>query len=199
MSGEESPDKKLIGSASHELLRPGEAVEVHALKSDGKAYRWWRGVVESTDAHHVAVVNYVGDVVASTGKGWVFRHHLRSIYWFARPYNLAEAYEPDGRLKQLYVHIAGLPVVQNHCLRYVDLELDVIRRGGAAPRVADEDEFEAATSLYGYSPELQASCWRAVEEALGLVAVWRPSGPPREVKQNRPRSPQGRHRRRSRR
>jgi predicted RNA-binding protein associated with RNAse of E/G family len=109
--------------------------------------------------------------------GWVYKHNHRSIYWFERPYNLVEVYERDGQLKQLYVHIASLPKLQDHRLLYIDHELDVVWRPGQAPLVADEAEFLAASREYGYSAEFQSACWRAVDEALELVRCWKPTGP----------------------
>jgi protein associated with RNAse G/E len=158
-------------------VRPGAVIQVRAFKSDGLAYRWWRARVESCDADHIATFNRIGDVVEGTERGWKHRHNHRNIYWFGRPYTLTEAYERDGRLKQLYVHIASPPVLEDHTLRYIDHELDVIWRPGQEPRVADQDEFIVAAARYGYSPDFQAACWRAVEEALHLVSSWKPIGP----------------------
>ncbi len=158
-------------------MRRGQTIEIRALKSNGKPYRWWRSTVESCDQEHVATLNRIGDFVEGTGRGWLHKHHHRTIYWFGRPYNLAEVYERNGRLKQLYVHISSLPKLQDHALVYVDHELDVVWRPGQAPRVTDQDEFAAAAARFGYSAELQEACWRAVEEALELVRCWKAMGP----------------------
>lgn len=157
-------------------MKAGDVIQVEALKFDGKPYRWWRSTVESVSADYVTTVNRIGDVVEDTEMGWIGRHNLRNFYWFGRPYNLMEVYERSGRLRQLYVHIASPPRVEGDTLVYVDYELDVSWRPGEAPRVRDQDEFAVAAEKYGYSPEFQEACWRAVDEALGLVGSWRARG-----------------------
>lgn len=164
-----------------DLVRPGDRISIRALKADGQPYRWWRATVEWIDQDHVTTLNRIGDLVEGEGEdeGWSYKQHSRNIYWFGRPYNLAEVYERDGRLKQLYVHIASMPTLEDRTLVYVDHELDVVRRRGQTPRVTDQDEFEAAAARYGYSAEFRAACWRAVEEAMELVMRWRVKGMPR--------------------
>ena len=38
--------------------------------------------------------------------------------------------------------------------------------------IIDQDEFEAAIELYGYSVEFQTKCWQAAEEARLLAEGW---------------------------
>ena len=165
------------GGKKEYLPRPGQTIEIQALKSSCSPYRWWRAVVESYDHEHMSTLNRIGDTVEGAGQGWRYKHNHRTIYWFDRPYNLSEVYERDGRLKQLYVHIASPPKLEGDLLMYIDYELDVVWRPGRAPRVTDEDEFLAASSQFGRSPEFQAACRRAVEEALQLVMRWNVIGP----------------------
>jgi protein associated with RNAse G/E len=113
--------------------------------------------------------------------GWISRFDVRTVYWFERPYNLVEVYLPDGELKQVYVHIASPACIQNGELCYTDHELDVVWRPGQRPRVVDEQEFSAAASEYGYSPEFQKVCRRAVGQALKLIRGWKVLGPPRDL------------------
>jgi hypothetical protein len=70
-------------------------------------------------------------------------------------------------------------------LSYTDHELDVVWRPGHRPRVVDEQEFCAAASEYGYSPEFQKVCRRAVGQALQLVRGWSVLGPPRGLPSDR--------------
>lgn len=41
-------------------------------------------------------------------------------------------------------------------------------------QVLDEDEFAAAIVTYGYTPDFQDACHRAVAEALELIEGWTP-------------------------
>lgn len=157
-------------------INPGQRIGIRALKSSGKPYRWWEAAVESCDSNHVTVLNETGEPVNGSPRGWTSKYHIRTTFWFGRPYNLVEMYKSDGRLKQLYVHIASPPRWDGDTLVYRDLELDVIKRPGQPIRVADEDEFQAAALEFGYSPDFQDACRRAVEEAICLVENWRPAG-----------------------
>ena len=161
------------------MIRPGATVEIRAEKSDGSVYRRWRATVESADVERVVTLSRVGDPVGGPCGGWTMKHASRNFYWFARPYNLAEVYQPDGRLKQIYVHIASPARLEDGALRYVDLELDVVKRPGEPLRIVDEDEFDEACSQYGYTPEFQCLCRAAVDEALDLIRRWRVCGAPR--------------------
>src|SRR5947209_5474932 len=160
-------------------MERGDVIGIQAQKSDGTVYRRWNAVVESADAERVVTLSRVGDPVGGPCGGWTMKHASRNFYWFSRPYNLAEVYHPDGRLKQIYIHIASPARLNDGVLMYVDLELDVVKRPGQPLRIVDEDEFDEACSQYGYSHDFQCSCRAAVDEALRLIRCWRIAGPPR--------------------
>lgn len=173
------------------MVRVGESVEVHACKADGTVYRSWRGTVESVCGESLTVLNRAGDRVDGPCGGWCFKHAMRTIYWFSRPYNLAELYHPDGRLKQIYIHIASPAYVEDCIVRYTDHELDVVKRPGQPLRVVDEDEFDQACSDFGYTKEFQGLCRHAVAEAINLASTWRCSGCP-DIPKRSPRPPRRR-------
>src|SRR5579872_3816958 len=157
-------------------MRAGDTIEIRALKHDGTIYRWWRATVESVTDQGIVTLNRAGDQVLGPCGGWDMKHATRAFYWFDRPYNLSEVYQPDGRLKQIYIHIASPARLADGTLMYTDHELDVVKRPGQALCIRDEDEFEQACSTYGYSHELQCSCRDAVREALKLAQTWRIAG-----------------------
>ncbi|GAC1464347.1 MAG: hypothetical protein NVS2B16_23430 [Chloroflexota bacterium] len=165
-------------------VQAGDVIIVMALKADGQPYRRWKTVVESSGDDHIVTVSRIGDAVSGPCGGWRQRHDVRTFFWFERPYNLLEVYEDDGRLKQIYVNIASVPVLKDRTLIYTDYELDVVRRQGRPIRVVDEDEFIQAAQQFGYSHEFQKSCRRAVAEALHLVSRWRPLGPPAQTQKD---------------
>jgi predicted RNA-binding protein associated with RNAse of E/G family len=136
--------------------------------------------VESVDEREIDVVFPAGtwfDAPTPAGRKLI-RRDCRSIFWPGVSYFLTEAYEPDGRLGQLFVDIASPPKVESARITYIDFELDIIMPAGSAPFVDDEDEFLAAVEMYGYSAEHQEHCRLAVEEALRLVETWTPRGAP---------------------
>lgn len=162
-------------------LRPGDVIETRVLKADGHLYRSWHSRIESIDERGVVACTRRGERVKGPGGGWPSKHHWRHVYWFDRPYNLTELYEPDGRLKQVYIDIASPPALAGQTLVYTDHELDVVVRGQKAPYVVDQDEFEEAAVRYGYSERFQEACWQAVDEALKLAATWSTGGSPHDA------------------
>lgn len=167
------------------MIRSGDLITVRALKADGHTYRWWTSWVEAIDKERIVTVSPMGHFVGGPKGGWISRFDIRTVYWFERPYNLVEVYLPDGSLKQVYVHIASPACLEHGELCYTDHELDVVWRPGHRPRVVDEQEFCAAASEYGYSPEFQKVCRRAVGQALQLVRGWTVSGPPCDLPTHR--------------
>ena len=63
-------------------------------------------------------------------------------------------------------------------LHYTDYELDVFRRAGEEPIVADEDEFEHAVATLGLTQEFRAACDRTIDEVMALIEGWTPRGLP---------------------
>lgn len=160
-------------------VRTGGVIEIRARKADGTCYRWWHAVVESSDAEGVVTLNRAGDRVNGPAGGWAMKHASRTTYWFSRPYNLAEVYQPDGSLKQIYIHIASPAELRDGTLIYVDHELDVVKRPGEELRIVDEDEFDQAAAQFGYSHEFKCSCRDAVDEAIDLASRWCIAGAPK--------------------
>jgi protein associated with RNAse G/E len=161
------------------MLATGDLLEIRAHKADGSVYRWWRAIVESIGKGSIVTASRVGDAVHGPGGGWGYKHATRSFYWFDRPYNLAEVYQPDGRLKQIYIHIASPARLDGGVLAYTDFELDVVNRPGQPVRIVDEDEFHRACDAFGYSSDLQGRCRAAIREAVALASTWKIGGPPR--------------------
>lgn len=161
------------------MISAGDRVTVRAQKADGHTYRWWSAWVESVDAEKIVTIAPTGHFVDGPKGGWLSPFDVRTVYWFDRPYNLVELYLPNGHLKEVYVHIASPVSIEHGDLCYTDHELDVVWRPGHRPRVVDEQEFCAAASEYGYTPEFQKGCRRAVGQALNLIRGWTVLGPPR--------------------
>lgn len=155
-------------------MQVGDGVEVRVLRADGSLYRAWRATVEGVTPTALVVLKTLGTPVEGPGGGWESEYAVRTCYWWERRYNLAEVYAADGRLLELYANIAGPPHLADGRLSYMDYELDVVGEPGQLPYVVDEDEFAEAVVRYGYSAELQAACWQAVEAAKQAVIAWQP-------------------------
>jgi protein associated with RNAse G/E len=97
---------------------------------------------------------------------------MRSYYWTDRFYNLIEVLDPDGGLVEVYINIASPLRASGDELHFVDHELDITKPAGEPARIIDQDEFEEAIGRYGYTPEFQARCWLAAEDARRLAEAW---------------------------
>jgi protein associated with RNAse G/E len=159
------------------LLRIGQQILVRSLRADGACYRWWHALVEYSDASTLVTYAPHGARVEQPGGGYSVRYAIRAWYWFDRPYNLLEVYEPDGSLAEIYIHIASPPRLVATTLEYTDHELDVVCQPGAPPRIVDQDEFAEAAMRYGYTAAFQAACFATAEAALVTAAEWQPHGP----------------------
>lgn len=159
-------------------LAVGDSLRVRALHADGQTYRWWEATVEAVDEQRIVTYARAGHQVHGLKGSWASQGHIRAYYWRDRPYNLLEVYRESGQLAELYINVASPPVLDDHILTFVDHELDVTMAAGGPARLVDEDEFAAAITLYGYSPEFQAEAYRAAHDALELARGWQAAGMP---------------------
>ena len=161
-----------------EPMRVGDAITIVVFNLDGTRRRWWTSVVAALGGDSVHTFSRAGNPVAGPKGGWASQEHIRTCYWFDRPYNLLKLYDAAGALTEIYVHIASPAQIVNGELHYTDYELDVIRRAGEEPIVADEDEFEQAVAAHGLTPEFRAACYRTIEEVTAPIDGWTPRGLP---------------------
>jgi protein associated with RNAse G/E len=77
-----------------------------------------------------------------------------------------DQWQPDF----LYIDIATAVDWNEETVRYVDLDLDLIRRHGSpTTELDDEDEFEEHRLRWNYPEKLVRQCWQAVEEVSALL------------------------------
>lgn len=139
---------------------------------------------ESPHWDHPALLGEVteGLVVTRTGYATIVAremghfastYYTRGHYWPDRWYNVIRLEDANHQLDGFYCNIARPFPFDGKTVRYVDLQLDVRVFAGAngrlSWRVLDEDEFEAARDKYGYSDELVARCWQAVDECIAAI------------------------------
>ena len=157
----------------------GDTIYVRAFELDGAPRRWWQTTVESVSANGLCTQSFAGNQVSGAKGGWISEVKIRAHYWFDRPYNLLEVYNPEnGGWVEIYVHIASPAQIVGGELHYTDYELDVVRYPGTEPFVADEDEFLEAVEQYDLSAQFQQVCYEAVETVMHLIRHWVPAAAP---------------------
>jgi protein associated with RNAse G/E len=154
-------------------MKTGDKVQACARKTDGTIYRSWHATIESMDADLIVTVAPAGSLVNhKEGRQSAIAYHLRSYYWSDKFYNLIEAFEPNGKLVELYINIAAPPTFENDILSFKDHELDVVVNFPGEARIIDEDEFLEAVETYNYTKEFQEQMYAAAKEALDLANHW---------------------------
>lgn len=158
-------------------LRPGDPVGVRATKWDGSPHWAFDGVWLGADEHGDWVGFPPGTRFERPGNAFVA--DWASVALFPRAGWAAAFNAGHPRGLGVYVDLATEPAWRSDAsgatVSYVDLDLDVVERAGAAPFIDDEDEFAAHAVRFAYPSELVARV-RADAEAV-LEAVRRREPP----------------------
>jgi protein associated with RNAse G/E len=154
-------------------MKPGDVIHVRACKANGTVYRSWHTIVESVDADSIITISPAGGYVFDLVRGHYFtKHILRSYYWFDKFYNLIEAFNEEGALKQIYINIGSPPRFDVDAMSFIDHELDVSKVFPDVARLMDEDEFAEAAIKYRYTDEFKERMYAAASEAIKLAERW---------------------------
>jgi protein associated with RNAse G/E len=162
---------------------------VHSSKFDGSLhYRYPVFEVQRTKDLLVTFTSPPYPVQSYRGE-WMGKKRLLSFFWKDQPFVLHVRWEESWDPEFLYVDIATGTGWDDSVVRYVDLDLDLIRRNESTEiHLDDEDEFEEHRVLWNYPPELVIQCHKAVETVRRLLQAgeppfstelftWRPAPP----------------------
>lgn len=83
-------------------------------------------------------------------------------------------YEPNNTLREIYLNATAPMEACGEELLYIDLELDISKKGdkSGVAMVVDENECEEAVLLYNYSAELVVCCWSAARLGQEVADSW---------------------------
>ena len=116
-----------------------------------------------------------GSPIESYRGQWTGKKYFLSTFWKDKPYVLHVRWDELWTPEFLYVDIATRTNWDDHTVRYIDLDLDLILRDNeTAIHLDDEDEFEHHQVRFSYPPALIAQCRSAVEEVRQLLGSGRP-------------------------
>ena len=134
------------------MIKVGDLVTFRCLHADGNWYRRWHSTIESISETHIVTVDHAGSEYDDVKRGRrTLENAMRGHYWTDRFFNLSEVFDDRGSLIEVYINIAGPLQTAGDELHYIDHELDVVKFPGQPARIIDQDEFEEAIALYGYS------------------------------------------------
>jgi len=79
----------------------------------------------------------------------IIKEASMGYFWIDRWYNVGASVEADGTINHWYCNICLPPLeIQENKITFIDLELDVIKKGSKTAEIVDEDEFEQAIEAY---------------------------------------------------
>ncbi|GIW75931.1 MAG: UPF0374 protein YjjG [Phycisphaerae bacterium] len=162
---------------------------ISSTKFDGSLhYQFEADLVQATDREirvytppGVKLLTYRGELMT--------RSHSLRIFYTDLSWNVMIRWHADWRFEEHYVNIADPATWDGRVVRWVDLDLDLIRRAGSdEPVLDDEQEFERHRIKWGYPEKLVQRVWQTVEQVWQLMrdekvpfdeqtCLWRPSGP----------------------
>lgn len=141
-------------------------VTVSAKRYDGTTYRKAEAVVVDSEPGMLHLR------VERDTEIWDHKQPYRAprtydwYFWPDRWYSIARVYELDGRIQCWYCNIQMLPVISEHSVEYVDLDLDLLVQPDLTSQVLDEDELQEHALTYGYSDDVIARAYQALDEVL---------------------------------
>lgn len=156
---------------------PGTPVHVNFTKYDGRQHWQSDGLLLGADEYGVWVGFAADTEFYRPGRRVTANRDHTLLFpvdrgWVGRLY--AEA--PEGLIRY-YIDLSTVPVWSRTSAgleaSMVDLDLDVVERGGQAPYIDDEDEFLDHQQLFGYPPELVATVRQDADQLLVAVSEGR--------------------------
>lgn len=158
------------------------AVRVTVVKYDGRPHYSW-------DSHRllardgtVAIGRPAPRAIEHHSKGetFTFASAACELFWPDLPFSIGLSLAPQADVVQLYCNIHQAPRLEPNAIRFVDLDLDVVREPGADARVIDHDEFATHRVRYGY-PAHYTETVPAVAEALRSFLQEQPTCDPHRL------------------
>ncbi len=150
----------------------GRRVTISSTKFDGSLHYEYEAVL--LDEQGPAVRTWIPPGtrwVGYRGAGVLMYPFTMLFFRDERWYNVMHQHQPLGERQQLtYVNIGTPAVFDGDTIRWVDLDLDVLRYPHGV-EVHDEDEFEEHGALWQYPADLVARARETAAEVVRQVAA----------------------------
>ena len=156
----------------YERIKEGKWMNINHFKFSGEKIDLKGGKIQQLSKHpnrplKLCVKRYFSGGGAYDGlemeieKGDYALSYFQENKW----YYLNEYYSSNDELKGQYVNINTPIEISNHCIQYIDLEIDVVVSKGGEREIIDADKLENAFRLKVISPDLYE---RALQLAITL-------------------------------
>ena len=136
-----------------------------------KAYKYDRRIhyeqplqLEEKFRNHIVLRGAKGRELTHYTRDAVYKFDAATYEYFFtdRWYTAALVVDDDGKVVHVYCNIALPCKITDDTVEFVDLDVDVLVREGKI-KVVDIEEFEEHKELYGYSENLEAKVFEAVD------------------------------------
>jgi uncharacterized protein len=144
--------------------------QILALKYDGRPHYTWPAVLLEDDGERLRLRSVIGGLLVHYTRGFQepTRRPSDLIFWRDRWYNVFMNLHDDGTIRNFYCNVAMPPSVEDHTIKFVDLDLDVQVFPDGTHRLLDRDEFDLHRVKYAYPDWVQERAEKAVNEILAL-------------------------------
>ena len=153
-------------------MRPAGAervVRVLSTKYDGSPHYEFQARLLGHDQSYVRLHVPEGTLLRSYRGEFLALTSFTALFWTDRWYNVYHNHRPAGRRGiESYANVATPAEFDGETLRWVDLDLDVLTRGGGI-EVDDEDEFADRRERFGYPDDVVRHALAARDELLRLA------------------------------
>ena len=143
----------------------GETIHIKALKYPDIDHYEWEGELIQQTSDYVLLLCKSGRRLKHYTKGKTFTIDNTSLECFSLKDWYTIAMEIDqGEVTAYYCNIAMPSRIENDQLRFVDLDLDLVKPRDEKWKVVDQNEFESNSVKYNYPPELKEKTVQALDE-----------------------------------
>lgn len=159
-----------LDSSEVAASRPVQAVNVRALKFDGRVHREWQARLVARHESLVVVAGVFEEEIRHPLLGRIARGtESVEYYWTDRWYSVFRFSEPSGSLRNYYCNINQPAKFDGRVLSFVDLDIDVLVAPDLSYRVLDEEEFILHAARYDYPASVRETVPRALAELIDLI------------------------------
>lgn len=166
---------RAAGASGAKLPRRGEPVPVAVYKADGS-----RRFTLTTRCHNagpdlVVLRGEVGRTFQTAGGVTYPRTATIEYFPIGRWWNVVSFFRPDtGALLRHFCNVMTPAWWEAGELRYVDLDLDVVKQRGKTPIVEDLDQFRLHARAWHYPMQVRRQALRALRELQALASTGSP-------------------------
>ncbi|MBO0992461.1 DUF402 domain-containing protein [Bacillus sp. SD088] len=148
-----------------------QTIQIQALKYPNIPHYEWEGELVKQTSEYIIVLCKQGRKLKHYTRNQTFIMDNTSIEVFSLKEGFTAAMEIEGKqITSYYCNVALPSEFENNQIRFIDLDLDLIKKRQGDWQVVDEDEFEENSVKYHYTPELKKRALLELEELKRKVA-----------------------------